>query len=321
MVGRVAIVSSCAFAITLATASARAETDAERAGRLFKEGRGAMNANDPASACPKFFESQRLDPAPGTLLNLAMCEDALGKFASALEDLKRVAEALPAGDDRAQFVRDRIAGLERRVPRVQIDLEPGAPAETSIERDGRPAVELRTLPRPLPIDAGEHVLVVRAPGRIDRRYTIVLGPGEQKIITVAPGEVVAPPAPPPLVPIAAPPSPAPAPKTMPLTTLAKVGVGVSGVGGALIVLGVVAGVMAVGDNATVLADCQGSVCRTQAGADAARQGRLVAAVSTVGFVGGGASLAVGTVLLVVGLRRPPLTVVPSTGGVACVGVF
>jgi hypothetical protein len=55
--------------------------------------------------------------------------------------------------------------------------------------------------------------------------------------------------------------------------------------------------------------------------DAARQGRLVSTISTVGFVAGGVALATGVALVVVGRRQPEVVVVPSIGGAVCVGVF
>ncbi|NOU28880.1 MAG: hypothetical protein HOO96_13330, partial [Polyangiaceae bacterium] len=65
------------FALALVLIAAPAfRDDAET---LFREGRKALEAGDYAVACAKFAESQRIEPAPGTLLNLAGCEERSGK--------------------------------------------------------------------------------------------------------------------------------------------------------------------------------------------------------------------------------------------------
>ncbi|MCL2451247.1 MAG: hypothetical protein FWD17_20060, partial [Polyangiaceae bacterium] len=56
------------------TASEEAAAEA-----LFEQGRDLMLAGRVAEACPKFAESERLDPAPGTLLNLATCYERNGQ--------------------------------------------------------------------------------------------------------------------------------------------------------------------------------------------------------------------------------------------------
>ena len=61
---------------TAARADERASVDAEM---LFREGRHAADMGNFALACEKFEASHKVQPAPGTLLNLADCEESRGQ--------------------------------------------------------------------------------------------------------------------------------------------------------------------------------------------------------------------------------------------------
>ena len=99
------VLSSFSY-VALAPTVARAQVvDAAAADALFQKGREAADKGDFATAAAKFAESQRLDPAPGTLLNLADCEEHLGQTASAWEHYKRAAETMNAGDDRIPYAK------------------------------------------------------------------------------------------------------------------------------------------------------------------------------------------------------------------------
>ena len=79
-----ALATVAASLCLLAGRSAGAEPrDPAAAEWLFREGRALMKKGDFAPACAKLAESQRLDPAVGTLMNLAECEERIGRTASA----------------------------------------------------------------------------------------------------------------------------------------------------------------------------------------------------------------------------------------------
>src|SRR5215211_6965210 len=73
------------LALTMGLALPRwaAAQDTTRADETFHAGRELMKDGKLAEACPKFEESQRADPASGTLLALAYCQELSGLLASA----------------------------------------------------------------------------------------------------------------------------------------------------------------------------------------------------------------------------------------------
>src|SRR6476619_3478469 len=83
--------SAVCFSIPLLLAGTASAGDKALAESLFDAGRQLMQAGDFQQACPKFAESQRQDPSPGTLINLAKCYEGLGRTASAWADDKEAA--------------------------------------------------------------------------------------------------------------------------------------------------------------------------------------------------------------------------------------
>jgi tetratricopeptide (TPR) repeat protein len=83
----------------------KAKTLAEVADVLFNDARAAMAVKKFDVACEKFRESNRLDPAVGTLFNLANCEAQRGQLVTAWTLYRQVLEKLPPDDPRASVAR------------------------------------------------------------------------------------------------------------------------------------------------------------------------------------------------------------------------
>jgi hypothetical protein len=89
------VIALCAGIVRAAEPS-----DPPAAEALFRAGREAAEAGNHELACVRFRESYRLDRTAGTLLNIAVCEEALAQLAQAWEHYREVGEALDSGDER-----------------------------------------------------------------------------------------------------------------------------------------------------------------------------------------------------------------------------
>jgi hypothetical protein len=150
--------------------------DYPQAEALFRAGREAARRNQHREACEKFRESERLQPALGTELNLALCEEQLGNLSRALELFEHVIERLPEGDERGPIAAERARALRARIPRLVLTAREPLPSDTTVTIDGVELARVR-LGSVLPIDPGSRTVEVRAPSRIVRRYALRLMEG------------------------------------------------------------------------------------------------------------------------------------------------
>ena len=94
---------------------------------LFEQGRALVERGDVAAACPRFMESQRLDPGGGTMLWLADCYASIGQTASALVGFKEAAAAAARTQDRRLAVAiAKVDELEKKLSRLAIAVPPEA---------------------------------------------------------------------------------------------------------------------------------------------------------------------------------------------------
>jgi hypothetical protein len=257
--------------------------DSVTAEALFQSGREAMDKGDVKSACDRFEESYRIEPRPGTALNLGNCREQLGQVASAWQRFQEAAQTLSPEDARAPIAKQRAAALSGKVPKLLLRLPAGAEGWVVL-RDG---VELgsASLNLALPVDPGAHRIEVRAPGRAPNVTTVELATSEQKELELSAG-------PEPARATADTQSPRPISGGTRALGWALSGVGVAGVATSL-----VTGAMVMDEDSTVDRECVNKQC-TPAGLEAADRGRTLATVSTIAAITGVASLGLGIYFLV-----------------------
>jgi hypothetical protein len=159
-------------------AQAEEPSRVESAVTLFKEARAQARSGNHAAACPKFRQSYALDPAVGTLFNVADCEERDGHLVAAIRRFEDGLARLAGSDRRVSYVRTRIAALDGRIPRIFGTLGAGQ----RLFVDG---VEIPIVPASGHlVDPGSHEIVVR---RADERasVSVVLAERERKDLDFA----------------------------------------------------------------------------------------------------------------------------------------
>jgi serine/threonine-protein kinase len=303
--------------------------------QLYDEAKRLTTSGHYAEACPKFEQSQKLDPGLGTQFHLADCWQHVGRTASAWALFREVESGARAGGQtaRARVAKDRADGLEPFLTKLVIATG-NASTVTGlvIQRDGT-EVPREAWGSPVPVDPGTHQVIASAPARQAWQSSVVVE-GQGKVVTIEvpllAGVATAEQPPP----VAAVPSTQPNP-VRPPPSAARRDVGVTSampaseqpvlqnrggaqravgwimVGAGLVGVGVGAyfGARWMGDHETAGLHCPGGACDSigiASNDDADKQARYVLASAG----GGLASLIIGTVL--VATAPSPRLVPPNT---------
>jgi hypothetical protein len=182
-----------------AYADDKAELAAESA---FSDGTRLMKADRCDEAVVKFRESQRLDPASGTALNIGYCEAKLGRVASAWIAYRQ-AQRLAQSQGKPQhetLAREEAAKLEPEVPHLVVAIGREEPSGVSVRLDGAP-LEREVWSTPIPVDPGAHRVERLVAGGEPWEKTVTLARAERATVEVpkspavvaAPAPAVAPP--------------------------------------------------------------------------------------------------------------------------------
>lgn len=297
---RVAIVAAASIALDVGTAvaqpaapvapeddaKARARALANRGYELFQEGR-YEEANGHFREAERIFHATTIVVMIGeTYEHLDRLADAEAMYALAAEE-KLASYAPQAFRDAQATARERLAALAPRVPRIELRLRrPLDGRRMEVTVDGVPVAASR-LPGPLGVDPGTRVIEVRIAGAAPARHVVTLVEGGRSVLEIdgeaGAGDVT--------------PNAAEAPPPGdPSSGLVIPAIASLAVGGGGLVLGTVAGVIALGKRSDLDDRCLDGRCFPEDRA-LADEVSTAATWSTVGFVVGGVGIAAGAVLL------------------------
>ena len=173
-----------AAALLWASSSAAQSREKAAAVTLFDEAHKLVEAGNFADACPKYAESNRLDPQLGALLHLADCYERQGKLASAWSTFREAEEiAEKRADPRQQTAHARAAALNGKVSRLTILIPPTSAVEGMVITRNGVEIGPAQFGTAVPVDAGVHNVRATAPGMRAQLQDISVGErGDQKIL-------------------------------------------------------------------------------------------------------------------------------------------
>jgi serine/threonine-protein kinase len=191
-------------------ASANPAATPTRADALFTAAKQLRDAGLYEDACPKFAETEQIDPGVGVMLYLADCYQHTGRSANAWAEFRKAEKlARDRNDKRQDMAKARADALESKLTRMTIGVaDPAKHPGLEIAVDGT-----RILPEnwnaTLPTDPGAHAVAITEPGQAPRTLNVHLDEGAS--LTVPAFETASTPPPPTTAPASAPPAATDAP--------------------------------------------------------------------------------------------------------------
>ena len=281
--------------VGFATHAAAEPADQTIALALFDQGKQLATKGDYAAACTKFEAADRLTHWLGVELNLADCYEHLGRSATAwILFLKAADHAERDHDPRVTYARARAEALAPSLARLTLAARPDKSREVRIDHV---VVEADALGIALPLDPGEHLIEVSAPGRVPftRRVSLTAGATlTLEIPTLAP-------------------TPSPVAHQEPVRSHHRVARWMGGAGAVLAGTSIVLGIDAkLRYDAATRDHCDAHIACDDVGLDAIRGARLRGNIATVTGIAGAGAIAGAVVLYALSPREHAFTVTPVT---------
>lgn len=162
------IASSCvvaALAMSIA-APLTATAQTPEAEVLFREGQRLMKEEQYPEACEKFEASERIEPASGTELNLALCREKNGQTASAWAMyLKAAASAKKSkNEDRAAEAKERANKLADELVYLTIEVPGDVVVDGLVIKRNKTVIDRGLWDQKVPVDPDEYTISAEAPG-------------------------------------------------------------------------------------------------------------------------------------------------------------
>lgn len=163
-----------AIAVLCAASSARADVDNARADQLFREGVALRKVN-PQEACARFAQALVFNPQSiTTRLNLALCDEELGRIATAVERWQDIADRARDQklDEYEQMAVQHLGALTPEVPYLSFAFQQAVAGITVLV--DQQVVPLEKLEK-VAVDPGDREVIVTAPGRVAYKRTVRIG--------------------------------------------------------------------------------------------------------------------------------------------------
>ena len=282
---------------SVAHAQQPSAADKETARSLMTQGEAQRGKNELKASLQSFQGADAIMKVPSTGLEVARAHVALGNLLEAREAALGVTRLPTLPNEPPPFIEARAKAqalsddLEQRIPSVQITLKnvpEGAAPTVTVDGTALPAAAL-ALPRKL--NPGHHVIAANA-GSSEGHVDVDVHERESKPVLVE----LAPPA----LSVVTPTSIEPSPKKDRTLTYAAFGVGAAG-----LVVGGITGLLSISKTSGLKDQCPNNKCPaatydSQAFQNDKSSAQTMGTISTVGFIVGGAGIAVGVVSLFLG---------------------